>query len=85
VKKIKFEQEAFEDYNNWASQDIKTFRKISKLITEIQKNHFAGSGKPEPLKHNFQGCWSRHITDEHRLVYKITNEEIIIISCKYHY
>jgi toxin YoeB len=85
MKKIKFEQEAFIQYNEWADSNIKIFRKISKLIVEIQKQPFIGTGKPEPLKHEFQGFWSLRITDEHRLVYKSTDEEIIIISCKFHY
>lgn len=85
MKKIKFDQEAFEDYNEWADLNIKTFRKIAKLIKDIQRHHFKGLGKPEPLKYHYESCWSRHITDEHRLVYKVTDEEIIIVSCKYHY
>ncbi|MFA6569870.1 MAG: Txe/YoeB family addiction module toxin [Bacteroidota bacterium] len=85
MKKIKFEHEAFKNYNEWADIDIKIFRKIAKLIVEIQKQPFEGLGKPEPLKHDYQGYWSRHITHEHRLVYKVTDEEIIVVSCKYHY
>jgi toxin YoeB len=73
VKKIKFEQVAFQDYNDWADKDIKIFKKIAKLITDIQRHHFVGSGKPEPLKYDYKGCWSRHITEEHRLVYKVTD------------
>jgi toxin YoeB len=85
MRKIKFEQKAFEHYNEWADRNIKIFRKIAKLIVEIQKEPFTGLGKPEPLKHTFLGYWSRHITQEHRLVYKVNDEEIIIVSCKYHY
>lgn len=59
--------------------------RIIKLLEEIQRNPFEGTGKPEPLKFNLKGCWSRRIDDEHRLVYQVTNDEIIIISCKFHY
>ncbi|MCL5991906.1 MAG: Txe/YoeB family addiction module toxin [Bacteroidetes bacterium] len=85
MKKIKFWQEALEDYKEWANTDIKIYRKIAKLIENIQNQPFEGLGKPEPLKHDYQGCWSRRITQEHRLVYKVTEVEIIIVSCKYHY
>ena len=59
--------------------------KSSKLIDEIQRNPFDGIGKPEPLKHNYKGFWSRKINDEHRLVYEITDSHLNIIACKYHY
>ncbi|MBM2817183.1 MAG: addiction module toxin, Txe/YoeB family [Ignavibacteria bacterium] len=85
MKRITFEAEAFEQYNEWASSDKKSFNKFLKLIYETVNTPFIGTGKPEPLRYDLQGFWSRHITDEHRLVYKVTDEEIIIISCKYHY
>ena len=85
MRKVKFELEAFQQYNDWATSDIRVFHKIAKLIVEIQKNPFSGTGKPEPLKHEFKGYWSRRITDEHRLIYKVTDIDIIIVSCKYHY
>jgi toxin YoeB len=85
MRAIKFEETAFGQYNEWANSDIKIFRKIAKLIVEIQKHPFIGTGKPEPLKHDFHGFWSRRITDEHRLVYQVKENEIIIVSCKYHY
>ncbi len=59
--------------------------RIIKLLGEIQRNPFEGTGKPEPLKYNLKGYWSRRIDDEHRLVYEITNDDIVVISCKYHY
>ncbi len=59
--------------------------RIIKLLEEIQRTPFEGTGKPEPLKYNLKGCWSRRIDDEHRLVYEVTNDEIVVISCKYHY
>lgn len=61
------------------------FKKIGELLKEIQRTPFVGKGKPEPLKHELKGYWSRRITDEHRLVYEVTNDLIVIISCKYHY
>jgi len=63
----------------------KIFRKIAELIEEIRRNPFSGQGKPEPLKHSLSGCWSRRITEEHRLVYTFSEKEVQIISCKYHY
>jgi toxin YoeB len=85
MRKIQFEPNAFNEYNEWASLNKKVFQKIAKLIINIQKDPFSGLGNPEPLKHNLKGLWSRQITDEHRLVYKITDNEIIIMSCKFHY
>ncbi|ROL58102.1 Txe/YoeB family addiction module toxin [Bacteroidetes/Chlorobi group bacterium ChocPot_Mid] len=85
MRKIRFEKIAFEQYNAWLKTDIKIYKKIAKIIVDIQKQPFLGIGKPEPLKHEFQGYWSRRITNEHRLVYKVTDDEIVIVSCKYHY
>jgi toxin YoeB len=82
---ISFEKSAFSEYCQWAQEDKKTFNKINTLITEILRDPFRGTGKPEPLKGNLSGCWSRRIIQEHRLVYKIFSEQVIIISCKYHY
>lgn len=83
--KITFERNAFDDFNNWTSVDKKIYNKIIEIIKDISRNPFSGLGKPEPLKHQLSGYWSRRINDEHRLVYKISNDELIIISCKYHY
>ena len=82
---ISFEKPAFAEYWQWAKDDKKTFNKITSLINDIVRDPFNGIGKPEPLKHNLTGHWSRRITDEHRLVYKVENAQIIIVSCKYHY
>lgn len=84
-KRIVFESSAFADFNGWAKLDKKIHRKIVELIKDIEHNPFKGLGKPEALKHDLSGYWSRRINLEHRLVYKVTNEEIIILSCKYHY
>ncbi len=85
MRTIVFEANGLEQYNWWALNDKKVFVKIAKLLLEVSKTPFTGTGAPEPLKHNYKGYWSRHITDEHRLVYKVTENSIIIISCKYHY
>jgi toxin YoeB len=82
---IAFHQSAFEQYNEWALSDKKAFERLKRLIAETARTPFAGIGKPEPLKRELKGYWSRRITDEHRLVYKVTDEQLIIASCKYHY
>ena len=82
---IAFDQEAFEDFQAWAVEDKKIFARIGSLIKDIMRSPLHGIGKPEPLKHNLSGFWSRRITDEHRLVYKIDKDTVYIISCKYHY
>jgi len=82
---IAFHQEAFEQYNELTKTDRKLFDRLHRLIMETAKNPFDGIGKPEPLKANLKGYWSRRINDEHRLVYKVTEEQIIIVACKYHY
>lgn len=84
-RKIVFESSAFTDFNDWAKLDKKIQRKIIELIKDIDRHPFQGLGKPEALKHDLSGYWSRRINQEHRLVYKVTNNEIIILSCKYHY
>ena len=85
IRRIVFESSAFLDFNGWLKLDKKIHRKIIDLIKDIDRNPFRGLGKPEALKHDLSGYWSRRIEREHRLVYKVTNEEIIILSCKYHY
>ncbi len=82
---VSFHADAFEQFNDWAKIDRKLFERIQRLITETARNPFDGIGKPEPLKADLKGFWSRRISDEHRLVYKVTDEQIFIISCKYHY
>lgn len=85
MKKIAFLPQAFNDYNDWIKLDKKIHAKIVELIKEIQRNPFVGKGKPEPLKHQLSGLWSRRITEEHRLVYKVLENEVVIISCRFHY
>jgi toxin YoeB len=82
---IAFDPEAFEDFQAWAVEDKKVFARIGSLIKDIMRSPLAGIGKPEPLKYKLSGCWSRRITDEHRLVYKVEKDTVYILSCKYHY
>ncbi|HBH6429372.1 TPA: Txe/YoeB family addiction module toxin [Enterococcus faecium] len=77
---------AWDDYLYWHEQGNKSnIKKINKLIKDIDRSPFAGLGKPEPLKHDLSGKWSRRITDEHRLIYRVENETIFIYSAKDHY
>ena len=82
---ITWTAESWEEYEQWQRDDKKIIKKINTLIKDIKRDFFNGIGKPEPLKHELQGCWSRRITDEHRFVYEVTDYSIVIISCKYHY
>ncbi len=77
--------EAWSDYVYWQGQDKKTLKRINKLITDTQRSPFEGIGKPEPLKENLAGFWSRRIDDTNRLVYAVNDTHLTIISCRYHY
>lgn len=85
MRRISFLPKAFNDFVWWASENLKTHTKIVELIKDIQRNPFSGIGKPEPLKNKLKGLWSRRITSEHRLIYQITDEEIVIVQCRFHY
>ncbi len=85
MRVLMFEATAFDEYQTWIKNDKKLSLKIGSLIQDTLKNPFIGLGKPEPLKGNFQGYWSRRISDEHRLIYKVTDTSIIIASCYSHY
>lgn len=76
---------AWEDYLYWQANDRKIVLRINALLKDIARNGNGGLGKPEALKHGFQGYWSRRITDEHRLIYKLVGDEIRIAQCRYHY
>ena len=84
-RRIDFDGNGFEEYLYWQTQDRKTLKKINQLLKDIDRNGNKGLGKPEPLKHELQGYWSRRITDEHRLVYRIDDDMIHIIHCRFHY
>jgi toxin YoeB len=76
---------AWEHYQYWASSDKKTLKKINDLLRDIERNGNIGLGKPEPLKNELSGLWSRRITDKHRLIYRIDKDNIYVIKCKGHY
>jgi toxin YoeB len=82
---LSWTDEAWHDYLYWQSQDKKTLKRINKLITETKRSPFGGIGKPEPLKENLSGFWSRRIDDTNRLVYAVDDAALIVISCRYHY
>ena len=85
MRRIGFVPAAFEDFTEWSKGEKKVYARIIELIKDVQRDPFSGIGKPEPLKHELQGLWSRRIDDKNRLVYKVADQEIIIISCKFHY
>lgn len=83
--KIVFSSRAWEDYLWWQAQDRKILKRINQLIRDVERNGNEGIGKPEPLRYEYRGYWSRRITDEHRLVYAVSDGEIRIAACRYHY
>lgn len=83
--KFVFIEESWEDYLYWQKTDKKTLTRINELLRDISRTPFSGIGKPEPLKHKYKGFWSRRITDEHRLIYRIKDDEIQIAKCRFHY
>jgi toxin YoeB len=84
-RKLAWTDEAWKDYLYWQNQDKKTLKRINKLIQETKKQPFEGIGKPEPLKENLSGFWSRRIDETNRLVYAIDDDYLTVISCRYHY
>ena len=85
MKPVIFSPEAIEQLDEWKMADAKMITKIISLVIEISSTPFTGTGKPEPLKHDLKGRWSRRINGEHRLVYEVRDKEIYILSCRYHY
>jgi toxin YoeB len=83
--KLIFSERAWEDYLFWQHTDRKILQRINTLIKEIQRTPFEGIGKPEPLKHSLSGYWSRRITDEHRIVYKVEMDSLFLAQLRYHY
>ena len=83
--KLIFSDAAWEDYLYWQTQDKRMVVRINKLIKEVQREPFVGIGKPEPLKHALGGYWSRRITDEHRMVYKVEGDSMLLAQLRYHY
>ena len=82
---IVWQENAWEDYLYWQKNDKQKLKRINELIKDCQRNKFEGIGKPEPLKENLWGMWSRRIDNEHRLVYKIEENRLHIIQCRFHY
>lgn len=85
MRSVILEKYAQEDLFYWAKNDVKTLKKIIELIEDTQKNPFSGLGKPEPLKHDLKGFWAKRISDEHRMVYKVTDDALYIAQCRWHY
>lgn len=85
MRNIKFTDEAWIGYLYWQTQDRKTLKRINDLIREAQRDPFTGMGKPEALKYSLTGFWSRRIDETNRLAYEVNEEDLIIISCRYHY
>jgi toxin YoeB len=85
IEVLAWTKEAWRDYVYWQVQDKKTLRRINKLISDVQRTPLEGIGKPEPLKENLSGLWSRRIDESNRLVYVVSDNQLTIISCRYHY
>lgn len=83
--KILWTEGAWEDYLFWQKTDRKIVKRVNELTKDVQRNKYEGIGKPEPLKHAVAGYWSRRINAEQRIVYKIENESVVILQCRYHY
>ena len=83
--KIVFSDDAWNDYQYWIANDRRILKRINLLIKEIRRDPFSGPGKPESLKHNLSGYWSRRITEEHRIVYRVSGDELMIAQLRYHY
>ncbi|PWB95508.1 Txe/YoeB family addiction module toxin [Methylosinus sporium] len=83
--KLVFAEQAWEDYLYWQAQDAKILERLNALLRECQRTPFAGTGKPEPVRGNLRGWWSRRITLEHRLIYRVEGESLLIAQCRYRY
>jgi toxin YoeB len=85
TRQLTFARTAWEDYTFWQTQDRKTLKRINQLLRDILREPFTGIGKPEPLRENLSGYWSRRIDDKNRIVYSVQGDTIYVISCRYHY
>jgi toxin YoeB len=83
--RLEFDPQALEDLRYWVEQDRRKALRVIPLTQECLKSPFSGSGKPEPLRHALAGCWSRRIDREHRLVYKVEGDSLIVLACRFHY
>ncbi len=84
-RSLEFDINAFEDLAWWIKQDRRKALRVVDLVLDIGRDPFSGIGKPEPLKHEYAGCWSRRIDQEHRIVYQVLSDKITILACRYHY
>ncbi len=82
---LSWAERAWEDYLYWQRTDKKTLQRVNALLKDIKRQPYEGLANPEPLKHNWTGYWSRRIDRQHRLVYKVTDEAIVVVQCRYHY
>ena len=85
MRRLVFHTQGWEDFSYWVGNDRAVTKRLLRLIADVQRDPFDGIGKPEPLKHSMPGAWSRRITDEHRLVYLVTDKDIIVLQARYHY
>jgi len=85
TRRISFTPDGWDDYLYWQGQDKKTLKRINHLVRDIMREPFTGIGKPEPLRENLTGYWSRRIDDAHRLVYAVEEHTIVVVACRYHY
>lgn len=85
MRRLVFHAQGWEDVSYWVGNDRAVTKRLLRLIADVQRDPFDGIGKPEPLKHSMPGAWSRRITDEHRLVYLVTDKEIVVLQARYHY
>lgn len=85
MRELLLSSKAVEDLQWWIKSDKRIALRITELFDELPKSPFSGKGKPEALKHNLSGCWSRRINDEHRLVYEVTDSYVRVLSCRFHY
>ena len=83
--KVTFSDDGWEDYLYWQAEDRKILKRINQLVEDISRNGNEGIGKPEPLRHEWAGWWSRRITQEHRLVYRVVSDSVEIAACRFHY
>lgn len=83
--RLVFTPNGWQDYMHWATTDRATLKRLNRLIDDVLRDPFVGIGKPEPLRHAFAGCWSRRISEEHRLVYLVDGDDIVIVQARYHY
>lgn len=80
-----FHERGWEEYLYWQKSDKKLLKKLNTIFKELQRHPYEGIGKPEPLKHDLAGYWSRRLNDEHRIVYRVNDESVIVLQCRYHY